>query len=42
MGIRTWVGALMVDRAELVKGLLYYLLDRLFLRDFGLKFRIFC
>ncbi len=42
VGIRTWGGALKVDRAELVKGSLYYLLDRLFLRDVGLKFKNSC
>ena len=42
MGTRTRGGALKVDRAELVKGSLYYLIDRLFLRDVGLKFKNSC
>ena len=40
--IRTWSGGMEGDRAELVKGSLYYLLDRLFLRDVGLKFKNSC
>ncbi len=40
--IQTWGGALKVDRADLGKELLYYRLDRLFLRDAGLKFKNCC